>query len=81
VQNPHLLAEQLLGNKGYDQEKIKEVLKTEKETIVHLENKMPVLLMYWTCYEDEGNGKMYFYKDVYNRDKVILEELLKKKQI
>lgn len=81
VQNPHLLAEQLLGDKGYDQKKIKEVLITEKETIVHLGNKMPVLLMYWTCYEDEENGKMYFYKDVYNRDKVILEELLKKKQI
>jgi len=81
VQNPHLLAEQLLGDKGYDQEKIKEVLKTEKETIVHLENKMPVLLMYWTCYENHENGKMYFYKDVYNRDKVILDELLKNKQI
>jgi murein L,D-transpeptidase YcbB/YkuD len=81
VQNPHLLAEQLLGDKGYDQEKIKEVLKTEKETNVHLENKMPVLLMYWTCYENHENGKMYFYKDVYNRDKVILDELLKNKQI
>ena len=81
VQNPHLLAEQLLGDKGYDQEKIKEVLMTEKETVVHLQNKMPVLLMYWTCYEDLGNNKMYFYKDVYDRDRVILEELLKKKQI
>jgi len=78
VQNPQFLAEQLLGDKGYDQKKIKEVLKTEKETIVHLENKMPVLLMYWTCYENHENGKMYFYKDVYNRDQKILDELLKK---
>jgi murein L,D-transpeptidase YcbB/YkuD len=81
VQNPHLLAEQLLGNKGYDQEKIKEVLNTEKETIVHLQDKMPVLLMYWTCYDDENADKMYFYKDVYDRDRVILEELLKDRQI
>ena len=81
VQNPHLLAEQLLRDKEYDQEKIKEVLKTEKETVVHLQNKLPVLLMYWTCYDNEETGKMYFYKDVYNRDKVILDELLKNKQI
>ncbi len=81
VQNPHLLAEQLLEDKGYDQEKIKQVLNTEKETIVHLQDKMPVLLMYWTCYDDENADKMYFYKDVYDRDRVILEELLKDRQI
>lgn len=81
VQNPHLLAEELLGNKGYDQKKIKDVLKTEKETIVHLDNAMVVRLMYWTCYEDLETGKMYFYKDVYNRDQKILNELLKNKQI
>jgi len=81
VQNPHLLAEELLGNKGYDQKKIKEVLKTEKETIVHLDNAMVVRLMYWTCYEEHDSGKMYFYKDVYNRDQKILNELLKNKQI
>ena len=81
VQNPHLLAEELLGNKGYDQKKIKDVLKTEKETVVHLDNAMVVRLMYWTCYEDYETGKMYFYKDVYNRDQKILNELLKNKQI
>lgn len=81
VQNPQLLAEQLLGDQNYDQNKINEVLITEKETIVHLKNKMTVMLMYWTCYENHENGKMYFYKDVYDRDRVILEELLKNKQI
>lgn len=81
VQNPQLLAEQLLGDKGYDQKKIKEVLKTEKETIVHLQDKLTVMLMYWTCYENHENGKMYFYKDVYNRDQKILNELKKQKQI
>lgn len=64
VQNPQLLAEQLLGDQNYDQNKINEVLITEKETIVHLKNKMTVMLMYWTCYENHENGKMYFYKDV-----------------
>jgi len=81
VQNPQLLAEQLLGDKGYDQKKIAEVLRTEKETVIHLQNAMTVMLMYWTCYENHENGKMYFYKDVYNRDQKILDELLKNKKI
>ena len=77
VENPHLLAEQLLVNKGYDQVKIKEVLNTEKETVVHLQEPMKVMLMYWTSYEDMSSGKMYFYQDVYNRDEKILDALLK----
>ena len=81
VQNPHLLAEQLLENKNYDQKKIGEVLQTGKETIVHLQYKLTVMLMYWTCYENHDNGKMYFYKDVYNRDQKILDELNREKQI
>jgi len=31
------------------------------------------MLMYWTCYEEDG--KIYFYKDHYGRDKMILKEL------
>ena len=81
VQNPQLLAEELLGVKGYDSKKIKEVLKTEKETIVHLLTPMPVLLFYMTCYEDLKNKKMYFYKDVYNRDQKILKNLVEDKKI
>ena len=77
VQNPQIFAEQLLGDKGYDKKKIGEVLKTEKETVVHLQVPMPVMLMYWTCYENHESGKMYFYKDVYNRDQKILNELEK----
>jgi murein L,D-transpeptidase YcbB/YkuD len=77
VENPHLLAEQLLADKGYDQIKIKEVLNTEKETVVHLQEPMKVMLMYWTSYEDMSSGKMYFYQDVYNRDEKILDALLK----
>jgi murein L,D-transpeptidase YcbB/YkuD len=75
VHNPLILAEQLLGDKGYDQKKINEVLQTKKETVVHLNKDLKVMLMYWTCYENHENGKMYFYKDVYNRDGKILTEL------
>lgn len=75
VHNPLNLAEELLGDKGYDQKKISEVLGTKKETVVHLSKDLKVMLMYWTCYENHENGRMYFYKDVYNRDNKILAEL------
>jgi len=75
VQNPLVLAEQLLGKQGYDRNKIDSILKTKKLKNVYLEEPMPVMIMYWTCYEDREEGKMYFYGDIYGRDKKILSEL------
>lgn len=79
VQNPLLLAEQLLGDKGYNQTKIKEVLNTKKITNVNLSTPLPVMLMYWTCYENEINNKLHFFSDVYKRDARLIAELKKKK--
>jgi len=73
VHNPMVLAELLLADKGYDQEKIASTLKTKELKNVYLTEPMHVMLMYWTCYQEEG--KMYFYKDIYGRDKMILKEL------
>ncbi len=75
VQNPHLLAEQLLGNKGYDQNKISQALDSKEITTVYLKKPLPVYLMYWTCYESRIDKKMYFFKDVYGRDQKILMKL------
>ncbi len=77
VQNPQILAEQLLGNKGFDGAKISDVLKSEKTQTVYLKEPMPVMLMYWTCYESKRDGRMYFYRDIYGRDSKILHELSK----
>ncbi len=75
VQNPELLAEQLLGDKGYDQSKIKSTLDAKTLKNVYLSKPMPIMLIYWTCYEAINEQKMYFYKDVYGRDQAILKEL------
>lgn len=75
VQNPLVLAEQLLGDKGYDKKKISEVLKSKKTTNVYLTKALSVMIMYWTCYSDENNNKIYFYRDIYGRDKALLSEL------
>jgi len=73
VHKPMVLAEILLDDKGYNQDKIATVLKSKELTNVYLSKPMPVMLMYWTFYENEG--KMYFYRDTYGRDKRIIKEL------
>jgi murein L,D-transpeptidase YcbB/YkuD len=78
VQNPLILTELLLADKGYDMAKINEVLKKKETKTVHLSKEMPVMLMYMTCYENMENDKIYFYQDIYGRDKRILNELKKK---
>lgn len=78
VKDPFILAEQLLGDKGYDSHKIAEVVKSKKLQNVHLSKPMPVMLMYLTCYVNKTDGRMYYYKDVYKRDKKILANLKQK---
>jgi murein L,D-transpeptidase YcbB/YkuD len=75
VKDPFILAEQLLGDKGYDSEKIAEVIKTKKLKNEYLSKPMPVMIMYWTCYENDKDGMIYFFRDIYGRDKKILTEL------
>jgi murein L,D-transpeptidase YcbB/YkuD len=75
VKDPLVLAEQLLGNKGYNAEKIAGIIRTGKIQNVYLKEPMTVMLMYWTCYENNIDGKMYFYRDVYGRDRKLLSEL------
>jgi murein L,D-transpeptidase YcbB/YkuD len=77
VKDPLILAEQLLGDKGYNNEKIAGVIESKKLQNVHLSKPMPVMLMYWTCYENDIDNRIYFYRDVYGRDKKILSELNK----
>ncbi len=75
VQNPSLLAENLLSDKGYDQDRIQEVLDTKETKTVFLKDPLPVYLMYWTCYENRRDDKLYFFRDLYGRDQRILNKL------
>jgi len=78
VKDPLILAKQLLGDKGYDSKKIAEVIKSKKIQNVYLTRPMPVMLMYWTCYVNKTDGRMYFFRDVYGRDKKLLVQLKQK---
>jgi murein L,D-transpeptidase YcbB/YkuD len=74
VENPFDLAEQLLGDNGWNQEKFQAVLDEKKTKTVLLSKPMPVLLLYWTAMADP-DGTVYFFNDVYERDERIAEAL------
>lgn len=74
TQNPFDLAELLLADKGYDQEKIQQTLDSLKTTTVYLSKPLPIFLLYWTA-EIGPNGDMMFYTDVYERDARIASKM------
>ena len=73
VENPYDFAEQLLGP-GWDQNKIAATLDSKETKTVMLPKPLPVLLMYWTTVVDR-EGEVYFYNDVYERDRNVAAAL------
>ena len=75
VERPLELAELILADKpGWDRQRINEVLASRKTTRVFLESPLPIYLMYLTAYVDRNN-KVLFRKDIYKRDKRVLNAL------
>ena len=69
------LAELLLEDQGgWDQQRISKIIETNKTQTVNLSKPLTVLLLYWTIIVDD-EGQVSFRKDVYDRDKKILETL------
>jgi len=75
VENPFELAELLLEDPvKWNHDKIVEASGSDREKTVFLPEQLPVLLLYWTA-DVNDNGVIHFHKDVYNRDKRILDAL------
>jgi murein L,D-transpeptidase YcbB/YkuD len=75
VENPMELAELLLEDQGgWDQQRISKIIETNKTQTVNLSKPLTVLLLYWTIIVDD-DGQVNFRKDVYDRDKKILDTL------
>ncbi len=58
----------------WSMDRINEILDSEKTTRVKLKKPIDILLLYWTAGADTDN-KLYFNKDVYDRDATVLKEL------
>lgn len=75
IEHPFELVELLLKDSDkWNQKSFTEILATGKLKNINLPEKVPVLLLYFTTLIDE-NGKLIFYKDIYNRDENIIKEL------
>jgi len=75
VDKPFKLLDILLTHaKGeYSQEKIDEILASNKPTTVRLKKAIPVHILYFTVYEEDGLA--YFKNDIYSYDKIIEESV------
>ncbi len=65
----------LMGG-DWNKERIEEIVKSEKTTIVKLKKPIEILLLYWTAGADKQDN-LYFNEDVYDRDHAVLEQLNK----
>lgn len=75
VENPLDLAEVILADpEQWSRAKIDEVIGSNRTRNVFLDDPLPVYLVYWTAGVDE-EGRIVFWRDVYDRDSAILEEL------
>jgi murein L,D-transpeptidase YcbB/YkuD len=63
----------LMGDE-WNMDRINEVLKSEKTTVIKLETPIEILLLYWTAGADRDNN-IFFNKDVYDRDQLVINAL------
>lgn len=75
LQKPFDFAKLLLQHDpSWTDEKIRESMKLNKERIVNLNRKIPVVILYLTFWID-SKGNEYFRRDIYNRDNEIFTAL------
>lgn len=60
----------------WNMDKINEILKSGKTTTINLPKPINIYLIYLTAAVDQGNNLM-FMKDVYKRDKAVIEAMKK----
>jgi murein L,D-transpeptidase YcbB/YkuD len=66
VEDPLELA-RLLLRRGWDEDRINEVIAAGRTETISLDDPITVLLLYWTAETDDA-GRAVFYADVYARD-------------
>ncbi|MBB6325031.1 murein L,D-transpeptidase YcbB/YkuD [Algoriphagus iocasae] len=77
INNPQDFAKTLLANDPkWTMEKIESAMHQNQETVVTLDRKIPVVLVYLTFWAD-SKGEAHFRDDIYDRDAEVLEALNK----
>ncbi|MBC7451012.1 MAG: L,D-transpeptidase family protein, partial [Cytophagales bacterium] len=78
LHNPVDFAYHLLSPQGFSVKQISDKVYSEKNEIISLEKKIPVMIVYFTCYSKQGDKRMFFVKDIYGNDQKIVQLLLSK---
>ena len=75
LENPLEFAEVLLNDPdSWSLEKIEQLIESAETKTVHLDEPLPVFLLYWTAFVT-FEGTVHFREDIYDRDDPILKDL------
>lgn len=76
VDKPFKLMDMLLksSHKSYSQHELQEIIDTDKPTTIKLRKAIPVHILYFTVYKEDGLA--YFKNDIYMYDQIIEESIL-----
>ncbi len=77
LHNPIKFADHLLSPQGVTEKQIDGIVQSADNYVMALETKMPIMISYFTCYAKKGDSRMYFFYDVYESDKKIIDALSK----
>jgi murein L,D-transpeptidase YcbB/YkuD len=74
---PAEMAAWVLGGaeKGWSLARVNEVIAGGKRQVVVLDQPVPIYILYRTAYVNPEDNALYFYEDVYGRDKLLAEAL------
>ncbi len=64
-------------NFGWSESQTVEAMQSNKQKVYELKYKIPVYIAYFTAWSDKS-GKVYFFNDIYKRDKKLAEMLFSK---
>jgi murein L,D-transpeptidase YcbB/YkuD len=79
VQNPMKLAEILLADSlNWNAQKLMQAVATNNTQTLMLKKRIDILLMYWTAGINQTTGEVKFYRDIYKRDKKVVDALNKR---
>jgi murein L,D-transpeptidase YcbB/YkuD len=77
MDRPAEMAAWVLGGeeKGWSLARVNEIIADRKRQVVVLDQPVPVYILYRTAYVDPEDNALYFYEDVYGRDKLLAKAL------
>lgn len=77
IARPAEMAAWVLGGKekGWNVQRVNDIVSTGKRQVVNLDRPMPIFILYRTA-SVLDDGQLYFYRDIYGRDKLLTRSLL-----